>query len=188
MTAPRWLPDDWFPAPLPANVVIGDRTWLYSSYAFLHYRSEQACGVRVGHDSGLYIGTFFDLGPEGSVDIGSYCTLNGVTFATNSRVSVGDYVLVAREVVISDTPAAVPAPSEPSVPELPVPVGSSQPEITIANDAWIGTRATLLPGARIGTGAIVGAAAVIDFAVPPYAIAAGNPARIVGWSPPAPLR
>jgi acetyltransferase-like isoleucine patch superfamily enzyme len=34
----------------------------------------------------------------------------------------------------------------------------------------------------IGEGAIVGAGAVVDFEIPPFAIVAGNPARIVGWA------
>jgi acetyltransferase-like isoleucine patch superfamily enzyme len=40
----------------------------------------------------------------------------------------------------------------------------------------------LLSGVRIGEGAIVGAAVVVDFEVPPFAIVAGNPLRIVGWA------
>ena len=59
--------------------------------------------------------------------------------------------------------------------------------ISIGSNSWIGARAILLAGARIGEGAIVGAAAVVDFSVPPYAIVAGNPARIVGWAEPDPL-
>jgi acetyltransferase-like isoleucine patch superfamily enzyme len=44
----------------------------------------------------------------------------------------------------------------------------------------------LLPGARLGDGVIVGAGAVVDFEVPPYAVVAGNPARIVSWARPTP--
>lgn len=179
------LPDDWFPASLPPNVEIGTRSWLYSSYAFLHYRSKQSRGVAVGHDSGLYIGTFFDLGPRGRVEIGNFCTLNGVTFCTNGRVVIGDYVLIAREVVISDDPFGVPDPANGIPLVTPTDTKGDHSQILIEDDTWIGTRATILPGAHIGTGAIVGAAAVIDFDVPPYAIAAGNPARIVGWAPPS---
>ena len=40
----------------------------------------------------------------------------------------------------------------------------------------------LTSGARLGAGAVVGAAAVVDFEVPPYAVVAGNPARIVGYA------
>src|SRR5205809_523678 len=100
MSESESLAHDWFPRALPDNVVIGERSWLYSSFAFLHYRSDQPCGVRIGSDSGLYNGTFFDLGPLGEVEIGE--------------------------------------------------------------------------------SAIVGAATVVDFEVPPGAVVAGNPARVVG--------
>lgn len=49
----------------------------------------------------------------------------------------------------------------------------------IGNDVWIGYEATILPGAKIGNGAIIGARAVVAGTVPPYAVAAGNPARII---------
>lgn len=178
------LPHDWYPATLPVNVEIGDRSWLYSSYAFLHYRSQQPCGVRVGQDTGIYIGTYFDLGPNGSVEIGNYCTLNGATFAGDAQVRIGDFVLIAREVVISDSAIFIPAPSRESGIPPPRPATGASRHVEIDDDAWIGTGATLLPGAHVGRGAIVGAAAVVDFEVPPFAIAAGNPARIVGWAPP----
>lgn len=45
----------------------------------------------------------------------------------------------------------------------------------------IGANATILPGLEIGTGAMIGAGAVITRSVPPNAIAVGNPARIVGY-------
>jgi len=53
--------------------------------------------------------------------------------------------------------------------------------VIIGNDVWIGTRATILSGVRIGHGAVVGAAAVVAHDVPPYAIVVGIPARIVGY-------
>src|SRR5882724_10319747 len=99
---------DWFSRPLPANVVLGERSWLYSTFAFLHYRSTRPCGVRVGHDSGIYHGTFFDLGPEGEVEIGNYATLVGAIISTNSRVVIGDYAFLAHEVVLADSFAATP--------------------------------------------------------------------------------
>ncbi len=50
--------------------------------------------------------------------------------------------------------------------------------VAIGHNVWIGAGATILPGARIGDGAIIGAEAVVARAVPPYAVAVGNPARI----------
>ena len=46
---------------------------------------------------------------------------------------------------------------------------------------WIGHKAFILPGVVIGQGAIVAACAVVTKNVPPYAIVAGNPARIVKY-------
>jgi virginiamycin A acetyltransferase len=52
-------------------------------------------------------------------------------------------------------------------------------DITIGNDVWIGYSAAILPGVTIGDGAVVAALSVVASDVPPYAIVAGNPARIV---------
>lgn len=53
-------------------------------------------------------------------------------------------------------------------------------EVTIGDRAWIGYRAIILPGVRIGEGAVVGAGAVVTKTVEPYTIVAGNPARVIG--------
>lgn len=51
----------------------------------------------------------------------------------------------------------------------------------VREGASIGANATILPGLEIGSGAMVGAGAVVTRSVPPNAIAVGNPARIVGY-------
>ena len=51
--------------------------------------------------------------------------------------------------------------------------------IVIEDKVWIGINSTILPGVRIGYGAIVGANSVVTKDVPPMTIVAGNPARIV---------
>jgi acetyltransferase-like isoleucine patch superfamily enzyme len=156
---------------------------VYSSYAFLHYRSTRPCGLQIGHDTGAYIETFFDVGPDGEVKIGNDCTLAGPIISTNGRVVIGDHAFISREVVIADSSAQLPGwPGSVGAGQTPAAAGI--PTITIGHDAWIGTRAVLLNGARLGDGVIVGAAAVVDFEVPPYAVVAGNPARLVGWAHP----
>ena len=49
----------------------------------------------------------------------------------------------------------------------------------IGNDVWIGTDATILPGVTVGDGAVIGAKSVVGSNIPPYGIAAGNPARVI---------
>lgn len=51
--------------------------------------------------------------------------------------------------------------------------------ILIGHDVWVGHSAIILPGVSIGHGAVIGAGAVVTKAVPPYAIVAGNPAKII---------
>jgi len=53
-------------------------------------------------------------------------------------------------------------------------------DVIIGDRAWIGYRAIVLPGVKIGEGAVVGAGAVVTKDVDPYAIVVGNPARKVG--------
>lgn len=51
--------------------------------------------------------------------------------------------------------------------------------IVIEDKVWIGINSTILPGVRIGHGAIIGAQSVVTHDVPPMTIVAGNPARII---------
>ena len=53
-------------------------------------------------------------------------------------------------------------------------------DVVIGNDVWLATRVIVLPGARIGDGAIIGAGAIVTGEIPPYAIAVGTPAKVVG--------
>ncbi|KQY07757.1 hypothetical protein ASE23_29575 [Rhizobium sp. Root73] len=51
--------------------------------------------------------------------------------------------------------------------------------VEIGNDVWIGTRAVLLSGVRVGDGAIIAAGSVVTRDVPPYEIHGGTPAQII---------
>ena len=55
----------------------------------------------------------------------------------------------------------------------------SRGDTVIGPDVWIGAEAWILPGVTVGAGAIVAARAVVGRDVPPYAVVAGNPARVV---------
>jgi acetyltransferase-like isoleucine patch superfamily enzyme len=127
--------------------------------------------VEIGRHSGVYNGSFFNLGPLGRVRIADYCTLVGAIISTDGEVEIGDHALIAHQVVIADRPAATP----------PSCGAQDTGRIVIGPNAWICARAILLTGADIGEDAVVGAAAVVDGPVPPGAIVAGNPARVVGW-------
>lgn len=52
-------------------------------------------------------------------------------------------------------------------------------DTVVGNDVWLGYDSAVMPGVSIGDGAIVGTCSVVVEDVPPYAVVAGNPARIV---------
>lgn len=51
--------------------------------------------------------------------------------------------------------------------------------VRIENGAWLGAKVTIVPGVTIGKGAVVGAGSVVTKDVPAYAVAVGNPARVI---------
>lgn len=53
--------------------------------------------------------------------------------------------------------------------------------VIIGNDVWIGNNVTIMSGVTIGDGAVIGAHSVVAKNIPPYAIAVGNPARVVKY-------
>lgn len=90
------------------------------------------------------------------------------------RIRIGDDVLFGPEVMV--TAASYDYNNGSPVTDQPM----TERDIEIGNDVWLATRAVILPGARIGNGAVVAAGAVVKGEVPPFAIVAGSPARIVG--------
>jgi acetyltransferase-like isoleucine patch superfamily enzyme len=52
-------------------------------------------------------------------------------------------------------------------------------DVLIGNDVWIGQNVIILSGVTIGYGAVIGAASLVAKSIPPYAIAAGNPAKVI---------
>lgn len=56
-------------------------------------------------------------------------------------------------------------------------MGSSK----IGNDVWIGTNTVIMDDVNIGNGAIIGAGSIVTKSVPPYAIAVGNPAKVIKY-------
>lgn len=58
---------------------------------------------------------------------------------------------------------------------------SCKGDIVIGNDVWIGAKSTIMSGIKISDGAVVGAGSTVTKDVPPYAIVAGNPAKIVKY-------
>lgn len=59
--------------------------------------------------------------------------------------------------------------------------GEEYKQVEIGHDVWIGARATILDGVKIGDGAVVAAGAVVTKDVPSYAIVGGVPAKVIKY-------
>lgn len=139
------------------HVGAGTRIW-----AFAHVLA----GARLGRDCNICDHVLV----EGDVVVGDRVTVkSGVQLWDGTRL--GDDVFVGPNATFTNDP---------------FPRSKVYPErfetTVVENGASIGGGATLLPGVRIGRAAMVGAGAVVTRDVPPNAVVAGNPARIVGYA------
>jgi len=128
------------------------------------------CGERVNIEQGanFYTGWEIEIGNDSSL---------GINCMIPYDLKVGKDVMMGPDVVIIGNNHKF------SNLDLPMRLQGYQeyPPVKIGDDVWIGTRAIILPGLTIGQGAIIAAGAVITKDVPPYAILAGNPARIIKY-------
>jgi acetyltransferase-like isoleucine patch superfamily enzyme len=133
-------------------------------------------GCEIGDDT--KIGTFVEI--QKGVKIGSRCKISSHTFICEG-VTLEDGVFIGHGVMFTND----------FFPRATAASGALQTEVDwkciptlIKRGASIGSNATLLCGITIGEGALVGAGSVVTKDVPPGAIVAGNPARVMRKSVP----
>jgi acetyltransferase-like isoleucine patch superfamily enzyme len=112
----------------------------------------------------------------GPIRIGDSVGINPFTVIYgHGGVHIGNKVLIATSCVL--------IPANHNFDRLDVPIqdqGLTCQGITVEDDVWLAARVTVLDGVTIGQGSVVGAGAVVTKSLPPYSIAVGVPARIIG--------
>jgi len=93
-------------------------------------------------------------------------------------IEIGNNVLIASKVYISDHSHGSTGLNDLELPPVCRPL-VTKGKIIIEEDVWIGEGAAILPGVKIGKGAIIGANAVVTKDVAPYTVVGGVPARII---------
>ena len=125
-------------------------------------------GVRLHATSSIHWRARFFC-PEG-LAVGENCTIgNDAFFDGRDGITIGNCVNIAAEVRIYTREHDI---DSPDFAECGGPVA-------IEDYAYIGTRVTILPGVRIGRGAVVASGAVVTKDVPPYMLVGGVPAKII---------
>ncbi|RSB44166.1 MULTISPECIES: type B chloramphenicol O-acetyltransferase [Brevundimonas] len=134
---------------------------------------------RYSYYSGWYHGHGFDdcaryLMTEPGVDrliIGDFCSIG----------SGAAFIMAGNQGHRNDWASSFPFFYMPEVPHLAGAVDAFRPagDTVIGNDVWIGSEAIIMPGVKIGDGAVIGTRALVTRDVEPYAIIGGNPARVI---------
>jgi acetyltransferase-like isoleucine patch superfamily enzyme len=183
----RKLSWDWYDGELPENARIDETAYVETTFSFRFFRSRQSPGVEFGRGASTYLGTMFDIGPQGRVKLGDYALVHGARIICDSEIVIGDHALISWNVVLMDTyrvPADAAARRQELefVPQREVRIATAAVAaraVRIEGNVWVGFESCVLPGVTIGEGSIVGARSVVTSDVPPFTIVAGNPARIV---------
>jgi lipopolysaccharide O-acetyltransferase len=132
---------------------------------------------------GLRMDAFGDSSTTGSlIHIGSDVAMNDyVHIGAVESVSIGDRVLIASKVFISDHDHGSYGEgclhSDPRIAPSDRPLSAAP--VIIEDDVWLGEFVSVLAGVRIGKGAIIGTMSTVARNIPPYSIAVGSPARVI---------
>jgi maltose O-acetyltransferase len=124
-----------------------------------------------GKNITLESGVFFGDGRD--IEIGNNAQINEECWIRNCKI--GDDVMIAPYVMILNYGHNIDDTSVPMISQ-----GVKYYEATvIENDVWIGARAVILPGVKIGRGSVIGAGSVVTKDVDAFSIVGGNPAKLI---------
>lgn len=117
--------------------------------------------------------------PNAKIEIGDNCAIGDNSHITAyNHIKIGNNVLMGKRILITDNSHGASTLSLMEIPPNKRPLYSKGPVI-IEDNVWIGEKSTILPGVHIGFGSIIGANSVVTKDLPPYSLAAGNPAKVI---------
>ena len=132
--------------------------------------------ISISKDCMLGRNLFFGTSKDAKIILGENSSINtGTHIVAISGIKIGKDTAIAEYVTIRDQNHRFSDPKNPICSQ-----GYETKPITIGNDVWIGRGVFIGPGIEIGDGAVIGANSVVTTNIPPFAIAVGAPARIVG--------
>lgn len=185
MSLTRRIPGDWYDGTIPVNVFLDPEAHVDSTFCFSRFRSRLPTGLILGRGTAVYKSTRFDIGPEGQVEIGEFAMINGAEFICDGLIRIGAYSLISWNVILLDNYRIARDSKQRRVELQRFLIGGEYPAdrnvkpIEIGKNVWLGHNVVVMPGTSIGEGSIIGARSTVATIIPPYSVAAGNPARVI---------
>jgi len=133
-------------------------------------------GVTIHRDSWIQVLGDHPASGAAVLEIKSHAAIGmGATISAAKSVTIGEYVLFARNVYVSDHRHAFFDVNDPIMLQ-----GITPPTpVSIGNSSWLGQNVCVLPGALIGAHCVIGANSVVNSAIPDFSVAVGSPARVI---------
>lgn len=166
----------------PQFISIGEKT-SFGDYLYLTaWNSYLTVSDRVVHDGEIIkdkINDVFVQHLNPCLTIGSNCNFGAFNHITcTNSIKIGNNVLTGKWVTITDNSHGGVDKDSLCIHPIQRPI-VSKGEVYIDDDVWIGDKATILPGVKIGKSAIIAANSVVTKDVPPFCVVGGNPAVIL---------
>lgn len=174
-TLDSWQVSTRISVSVPSQVAIG-RGVSIEPYCVLDGHSTKArVGISIGAKTKIMRYVIIKA-RGGFVNIGSHCSIQDFCKLTGGGgISIGDNVRIASHTTL------VAAQHVFTRRDLPIrKQGLTTQGIVVEDDVWIGAGVCVLDGVTIGTGSVIGAGAVVNRSIPPFSIAVGVPAKVVG--------
>jgi acetyltransferase-like isoleucine patch superfamily enzyme len=139
------------------------------------------CLLSIGPRSAVGFGTLLivksEFGLTGSLSIGEHTAVNEYNNlrAAGGDINIGNHCQIAQFCTLIATNHT----TETSKFMIDAPWDGTKTSINIEDDVWIGANSVILPGVRIGRGAVIGAGSVISRDVPDHSVVAGVPGKII---------
>jgi chloramphenicol O-acetyltransferase type B len=127
--------------------------------------------------------------PEYKIGAGTYGLPIVLDWKEGTTLEIGSYCSISRNVQIflggihrTNWVSTFPFPKfYPELAELIPSFGITKGDVIIGSDVWLCRNCTIMSGVRVGHGAIVATGSIVTKDVPPYAVVAGNPARVIKY-------
>jgi acetyltransferase-like isoleucine patch superfamily enzyme len=163
----------------PRCLMVGDDVTIEGP-GYLHCLSKR--GVRIGSHSSIARNVWLHCGgtpadyDHGFFEIGEHSFIGcNAVLGAGGGIRIGSHVLIGQNVNIHAENHRF-ADSSRLIREQ----GVNYEGVVVEDDVWIGSKVTILDGVTVGQGAVIGAGSVVTKSIPPYAIAVGVPAKVVG--------